>query len=573
MLKEKLIEYRKNNLIAFNDKNLIQAVKDYPLYTELPIKEKAAAIILGFLPVCECGNKLKFLTKKKTGLYSTPYGGWREFCCRLCMQKSPKTIEKRRLSIVAKYGSNTWSQSQIAKDTPRELWSEEKKNIFKEKLMKTYQEKYGVDFFSQTPEYLEKRNATILKQTDGKFTNYFQDTEKLKKICKEKYGVEHYNQTEEGRRKLSENNGMKRHEISQKSRLNRMINQEIYDENLITIILNKDEESFKAYIHSKMKENNLIYRRELSNLLNISYSHLNSLMRDFSMENEYLTLGTGKSHKEKEVADYVISLGIKVKPSDRTILDGKEIDILCSDKKLGIEFDGLRYHSIMNGKERNYHLWKTETAESKGYTLLHIFENEWDDKKKRKIWKSIIKSKLGILQNKIYARKCILRNITPQEAKEFFDNNHLSGHVNASNYFGLEYDGNIVAAISFGKSRFSNDEIEIYRFACLLDHQVVGAFGKFFSILPKENLVSFADRRICGVQTVYDKFFKNKKKLSPCWWGFRVNENDLKHRMNFTKKKLQMLFENYDENKTAFDNMINNDYDIIYDCGNWKYTL
>ena len=74
------------------------------------------------------------------------------------------------------------------------------------------------------------------------------------------------------------------------------------------------------------------------------------------------------------------------------------------DYKFGIEFDGLYWHSNIY-KDNDYHLNKTELCEKENIQLLHIFEDEWVNKKE--IVKSIIKSKLNIFENKIFARKCL----------------------------------------------------------------------------------------------------------------------------------------------------------------------
>lgn len=570
-LAKRLIEYRQSNpnqwAKIIDDEQLLKDLLDYREYNDLPIPEKAAAIIMGKVPKCECGNPVKFSSKLK---HVTPFGGWLKFCSAKCAKSSKSTIEKRKQTNLKRYGATSWAQSDLGKEVLSEKWSEEKKKNFKEALKKTYNQKYGVDFYSQTQEYLDKRTKTVLEKTGGKYTNYFQDIDKIKATHLAKYGVEHYNKTKEGKTKLSQNNAMKNPIIANKSRLNRMLSNSPYSKELIDIIFNHKEQEFKEYIDGL----NLRHRHEIAKHLNISYSFLNNLFRKFNMSNEYLNATKGNSYLETEVYDYIASLGAHVKRSDRTVLDGKEIDILVEDAKLGIEFNGLYYHSVFSGgKDENYHLDKTELAELKGYQLLHIFENEWVDPTKQNIWKSIIKSKLGLIDNKIHARKCELKTISNKEAREFFNNNHLSGHVNASNYLGLYHNNELVSALSYGKSRFNKTEIEIYRFASLSHTQVIGAFGKFFKVLPKENLVSYADRRISGNSSVYTQFFNTKEKTSPNWWGFYMGDYNLKHRLSYTRHKVKALLgESYDDSISVLDNMFNNKYDIIYDSGNYKFS-
>lgn len=577
ILKERLIEYRilypNQKTKTITDEQLKQDLLDFPEFLDLPINQKAAAIILGHIPNCECGKIPDFQGKRKETINGTVYGGWLEFCSTSCMRNSKKILDQKRTTSIKKYGTPHWSQSDHKRDEREETWSTEKKDSFNAKAIKTYQEKYGVDHFSKTQDYLDKRTATTLEQTGGLYTNHFQDVDKIKAVNIEKYGVDHFSKTVEGRTRLSENSVMKNPLIALKCKLSRMLKSNRYESELIDILLYKDEQAFKSFINNIAKSNSFIHRMQISNHLDISYSWLNNLFRQFDMHNDYLTLGTSTSFKEYEVLQYVESLGFNVKHSDRTILNGKEIDILIEDKKLGIEFDGLRYHSVVSGgKDKYYHLEKTELAESKGYQLLHIFENEWDDKVKRTIWKSIIKSKLGLSNRRIFARKCVVKSLLSKDSREFFDKNHLSGFIGASIHLGLFYNDELVSAISYGKSRFAKNENEIYRFASLLDCQVIGALGKLLAKLPKENLVSYADRRISGLDSAYGKFFFNRKSLPPTWWGTTVKLGELRHRLNYTKSKVkEMLGDLYDDTKTVHYNMFNNKIDIIYDCGNWKF--
>ncbi len=53
-----------------------------------------------------------------------------------------------------------------------------------------------------------------------------------------------------------------------------------------------------------------------------------------------------------------------------------ELDILISEIKLAIEFNGIYYHCIQNAKP-GQHLQKTLLCNEKGYRLIHIWEDEW----------------------------------------------------------------------------------------------------------------------------------------------------------------------------------------------------
>ena len=90
---------------------------------------------------------------------------------------------------------------------------------------------------------------------------------------------------------------------------------------------------------------------------------------------------------------------------DKEVLDGKEIDIYVPSMKLGIEFNGLRWHCDKYSKDSDYHLSKTIGANAKGVGLLQIFEDEWKSFKD-KITISLLHKIGASSRPKIDGRKC-----------------------------------------------------------------------------------------------------------------------------------------------------------------------
>jgi hypothetical protein len=121
---------------------------------------------------------------------------------------------------------------------------------------------------------------------------------------------------------------------------------------------------------------------------------------------------TGKqiSKAETEILEWLTVLNINdVIINDRTILKGKELDIYIPSHSLAIEFNGLYWHSELNGKDKNYHLNKTIKCKEQDIQLIHIFEDEWLDK--QDIIKNIIKIKLRLIEEKVYGRKCVIKEL------------------------------------------------------------------------------------------------------------------------------------------------------------------
>ena len=71
--------------------------------------------------------------------------------------------------------------------------------------------------------------------------------------------------------------------------------------------------------------------------------------------------GTGRisSKMEKELVNWIKSLNIIVEENNRTLIH-KELDIYIPSHNLAIEFDGLYWHSELQGKNSKYHLSKNK---------------------------------------------------------------------------------------------------------------------------------------------------------------------------------------------------------------------
>ncbi|MCD8208271.1 MAG: hypothetical protein LUD72_10075 [Bacteroidales bacterium] len=76
--------------------------------------------------------------------------------------------------------------------------------------------------------------------------------------------------------------------------------------------------------------------------------------------------GQRLSYAEDELYAFIKNLCPDAIRNDRAILDGQEIDILVPSLNIGIEYNGLIWHSEAFGKGREYHLNKTALCEQKG---------------------------------------------------------------------------------------------------------------------------------------------------------------------------------------------------------------
>ena len=188
---------------------------------------------------------------------------------------------------------------------------------------------------------------------------------------------------------------------------------------------------------------------------------------------------------EEEVRSFVRSLGVNCLKTRAILENGKEIDIYCPDFKVGIEYNGVYYHSDIFIKGRVYHYNKSKLCEKEGIRLIHVYEDEWEDPIKQEIIKSLIKIALGKVENKTYARECGVRKITNKEACPFNEANHIQGHRNAKVTYGLFFKDQLVQLMSFSWNSHYK-AWEIIRGCPGSNNIVVGGVSKLFKHFIKE---------------------------------------------------------------------------------------
>lgn len=201
---------------------------------------------------------------------------------------------------------------------------------------------------------------------------------------------------------------------------------------------------------------------------------------------------------QKEIANFVRSIiNDSVFENDRSNATGFELDIWIPSRSVAFEYNGLYWHCDAINDKKSYHNDKIVQAKRNSIKLMHIFEDEWRDK--RNIVESMIKIRLGIVDKKIGARQCSIESITNEEAKNFLNENHLDGHVKSSSAFALKFNDEIVSCITLRRpfSKKWKGWTEIARFASKKNVIVHGAFSKFLKHLVKEDskILTYVDTR------------------------------------------------------------------------------
>ena len=518
-------------------------------------------------PTCLTCNTPVGLKSLSKGLF--------EFCSKKCMYNSKDVVLRRKKANFERTGYENHMHN------PETL----------EKIRRTNLEKHGKEYFFQTEEFKEKTENTSIerygvsspnsspvvknnkiKSLNEKYQvdNIFQheDTkEKIRRTNLESCGFEHYMKNPEHRKKVEQTNlsvfgcknPMQNKDVIKKakntSRLKHGVDSHTQKHNPTAFELLKNKEWLKEeykrkpfYIIAKelgVEKSTVI--RYAKNIEDLEGNHYRG------------------SYPQLEIYNFIISMyDGDVFYNDRKILKPKELDIYIPEKNLAIEHNGLYSHSKY---DKNYHLNKTIECEKQGIQLLHIFENEWNDEVKQEIWKSVIKAKLD-LNERIYARKCILKEVSYIEGYKFFEKNHLQGGLRNGKHIGLYYNNELVSCISYGKSRFKKDVFEIYRFANKLYNNVIGGFSKLLKHLPRP-VISYANRRWSN-GNLYEKNGFKLESISPPNYFYLIY-GELHSRQKYQKHKLKGM-KNYDENLTEEQIMKLEGHRKIYDCGSLKFS-
>ena len=282
----------------------------------------------------------------------------------------------------------------------------------------------------------------------------------------------------------------------------------------------------------------------------------------------------GTSNCEKEIVSFLKDNGLNVIEKNREIIKPYEIDIFLPDKNIGIEYNGILWHSEKYGKGKDYHYKKMILAKENSIKLIQIFEDEWIQNK------NLVKEKLlhiiGINKStKIMGRKCCVKKIPYKNGKDFLFKNHIQKDGISSVYIGAYCNDELIAVMSFKKNK---QEWELTRYSGKVGFVLQGVAGKLFNFFVSEykpnKVKTFADRRwtLNEDKNLYTTLgFKFDKYISPDYRYIFPNKCERIHKFNFRK---QTLHKKYGLPLTMTESQMIKElgYYKIWDCGLIKYV-
>lgn len=443
----------------------------------------------------------------------------------------------------------------------------------KEKIKKTNLHKHGVEYAQQSEEIRKKSRATCLKnygvehalknkeilekaqkkslERHGSRFPIQLDAfkEKARKTNFDKFGIENFLSSEEAKERIKQTNIQKygfEHPV-----LSKKIKEKIKETNIKRYGC---ENPFSSeYIKEKIKQTNI-----------------QKYGTPFPIKK------FGKA--QKEITEWLNSYGFNFK-SDYKILEGKELDCYDSDQKLALEYCGLYWHNENSPEPRTrlYHYDKWKKCKENNIQLLTIFDDEWNNKKE--VCKSLILSKLGNFEKRIYARKCLVKEISKKEMNDFCDLYHLQASNKLSLVcFGLFYENELVAVVDLGRHHRSKqkDILVLTRLCFKTGVQITGGSSKLFVACVEyckknkiKKIISWSDNRYSDGK-IYKKLgFSKKEELKPDYYYVNIKNPKCRISKQSQSKKNSKCPQNMTELEWANSRGLSR----IWDCGKARWEI
>ena len=424
-------------------------------------------------------------------------------------------------------------------------------------------------YIQEHKEEINKKKSVSIKRTLTQKTeeDWKGATEKAKKTCLAKYGVDNFSKTEEGRKLCSMNMKATKKERDERYKQEILIPKykEICEKDNLELL----EFGSRFDCDVKCKVCGAVFNvKTLGYLTPATTKNLCRICHP-------IVLPTGPTDFENTFEGFLNTLGVTFIKNCRTVIYPKEIDFYFPEQKIGFELDGLYWHCEMQ-KPDDYHLKKTEDCERKGIKLIHIFEDEWRDK--RDICESRVKDILNIDIERIGARKCEIREINSRDERIFLNDNHIQGYTPSKYCYGLYYEGKLVSLMSFcnlrknlGNNR-KEGTYELLRYCNKIGTSVVGGASRllkhFLRVKNPDTVLSYADRRWSS-GNMYEKIGMTFSHNTKPNYYYLLGGNR-HNRFSFRKDILVKKY-NCPPNMTEREFCLAQHWYRIYDCGSKAY--
>ena len=483
---------------------------------------------------CYCGKPVKFINFTK---------GYNQFCSTKCAAGSSQVKEGRKATCRKKYGGDACTSSSDVrkkiKDTCRKKYGGDAPTCsaeVREKVRATCQERYGVSYISQIPEFRNRAVKTCLERYGTTNPNELPEIqerikqtclerygttnpnelpeiqERIKQTCLERYGVENYAQSEHFTRTILNQTQIKYPDVIG------------YDDSGNWICKCPHPECTKCQERTYTIPAMVHYSRSLAGLnICTKINPVGTTIKDTTIE---LFI--------KHILD---EYNIQYQQNVRGIIGRLELDFYIPSHNLAIECNGVYWHSEYC-KPKHYHTKKKKLCTEQGINLLYFWEDQIISNPDAV--RSVLLSKLGIYDRTIGARKCNIKLIDCNEATNLLKY-HLQGPAPAKRTYGLYYQDELLAVMSFSKRNINKlSDWEIIRYCCIPGTRVQGGANKLLSRFIKNTnpgkIISYSSNDISNGE-LYSALGFTKVRETDSYWYIDKQMNR-HHRYSFRKSNL-----------------------------------
>lgn len=302
------------------------------------------------------------------------------------------------------------------------------------------------------------------------------------------------------------------------------------------------------------------------------------------------------SKPEKEILDFIRN-ELGVADATKIFIDGMEIDICSKSHGVGIEHDGLYWHSegriesrIHFSEEdtvesfeskrldfaRAYHIKRTLACERHQIRLIHVFGHEWKERKDQV--KGFLRSVFKKNVHSVGGRECEVRAIPWVDAKEFLEKYHIQGAPgNASWHFGCFHNRELLYVATFSWHHRDSREgkvVELSRLCARPNWNVMGAVSKIMqAVVPilvsagVERIVTWADRRYSSGDVYLRSGWKLEEMLPPDYFYYDDN-----HKRVISKQSRRKSVVNTPPEITELEHSLMDGLARVWDCGKFRFV-
>ena len=252
---------------------------------------------------------------------------------------------------------------------------------------------------------------------------------------------------------------------------------------------------------------------------------------------------------------------LKIIQYDRTILCGKEIDIYIPSLKIGVEFNGLYWHSENYGKFKTYHADKIQMCNTKNIMLINVFEDEWVNNKK--LCEYRLKQICNIHNtNKVDFSKCDFNKVKDKKNIEtFVRKNTFINKTSFSSSLGMYFNDELIALLLFKEN--NDNIIKIKCLAVSLEYDFNEVGGELLRFFIKnytfKQLIFIGDKK--WVSNISNNIYINN--------GFKIHSYI--HPQKWYYNRTLIPYKRYTQREYIKNNPSDKNWISVWDCGSIKY--